>query len=339
LETFHLSNVFGGLQSPAILSVNSVDHPTLQAGVQYWLVVSTPNLLQTYFSWCLGPPGTTDEIQNDHYIECVQGLGEACSPTFFPQNNNPTLAIFGGTPSAASPPEIAAGGIVNAADSSGSFSQGSWVSIFGSNLASSSRGWQASDFTGNGLLPTSLDGVSVLVNGTAAAVSYISPGQINIQLPDENFYQFPFSLQVVTPAGASAPVPISADEQDPAFFTFTSGNEIYVVATFADGTLITPANPAHSGDTIVLYGTGFGPSNPPISSGTVVQIPEPLQNSPQDEISIAGILPQITYAGIVEAGLDQINLVVPPVPPGNQPLVLGYFGETIQTLSLPIAAP
>ena len=50
LETFHLSNVFGGLQSPAILSVNSVDHPTLQAGVQYWLVVSTPNLLQTYFA-------------------------------------------------------------------------------------------------------------------------------------------------------------------------------------------------------------------------------------------------------------------------------------------------
>jgi uncharacterized protein (TIGR03437 family) len=110
---------------------------------------------------------------------------------------------------------------------------------------------------------------------------------------------------------------------------------MYVVATSADGTLITPANPAHPGDAIALYGTGFGPSNPAIPSGTLVQAPEPLQNSPQGEISIAGTMPQITYAGIVEAGLDQINIVVPPAPPGNQPLVLGYFGETIQTLSLP----
>jgi hypothetical protein len=62
---------------------------------------------------------------------------------------------------------------------------GSWVSIYGTDLSVTTRSWQISDFSGNAL-PLSLDGVSVTINGRPAAVSYISPGQVNVQAPDDS---------------------------------------------------------------------------------------------------------------------------------------------------------
>jgi hypothetical protein len=60
---------------------------------------------------------------------------------------------------------------------------GSWIEIYGQNLSATTRAWQSSDFTGS-TAPTSLDGVSVKINGLSAYVYYISPGQVNALIPD-----------------------------------------------------------------------------------------------------------------------------------------------------------
>jgi uncharacterized protein (TIGR03437 family) len=84
---------------------------------------------------------------------------------------------------------------------------GSWIEIYGSNLASETRGWTGADFTGINA-PTSLSGVSVTAGGQAAFIDYISPGQVNALIPSNA----PAGVQqiVLSVAGVpSAPVNIT----------------------------------------------------------------------------------------------------------------------------------
>ena len=55
---------------------------------------------------------------------------------------------------------------------------GGWVSIYGTNLAAGTAVW-------SGDFPTSLGGTSVTINGKPAYLSFVSPGQINLQAPDD----------------------------------------------------------------------------------------------------------------------------------------------------------
>jgi hypothetical protein len=73
--------------------------------------------------------------------------------------------------------------VVNGASFAAAVTPGSWVTIQGTGLAASTRHWQAADFNG-AKLPSVLDGVKVSIDGAAAAVYYISPGQLNVQAPD-----------------------------------------------------------------------------------------------------------------------------------------------------------
>jgi uncharacterized protein (TIGR03437 family) len=83
------------------------------------------------------------------------------------------------------PPSISAtNGVVNGASFSSGIAPGAWVSIFGDNLAPTTRTWRSDEIV-NGKLPTSLDGVSASINGKPAAVYFISPKQLNVQVPDD----------------------------------------------------------------------------------------------------------------------------------------------------------
>ena len=85
--------------------------------------------------------------------------------------------------------QTATGPILNGiitANAYGGFSaaaSGSFVEIYGASLSGTTRGWTTNDFNGP-TAPTSLDGVTVTVAGTAAYINYVSPGQVNIQIPD-----------------------------------------------------------------------------------------------------------------------------------------------------------
>ena len=146
---------------------------------------------------------------------------------------------------------------------------GAWVEIYGSSLASGTREWGAADFSGNNS-PTQLDDVRVTVNGKAAPISYISSGQVNIQVPDDvGIGAVPV---VVTNHGVSSdPVTVQASAILPGLLAppaFLANGRQYVVAIAGDGDFagvpdgFPGGRPARPGEVVTLYGIGFGPVTP-----------------------------------------------------------------------------
>lgn len=235
-----------------------------------------------------------------------------------------TLTVTG------APPVGTITGITNAADFQTGFAAATWVSIFGTNLSQSTYSWQASDFV-NGQLPTSLQGVSVTINGKAAYPSYISPEQINVLAPDDATVG---TVQVQVTAAQQATNNFSAPKTQfaPAFFTI--GNGGYVAALHADDSLVGSPNlifgvtttPAQPGETLLLYATGFGPTDPALPTAQLVTTPEPLANPVQ--ITIGGATATVTFAGLVGPGLYQFNVTVPSLPAGDAAAVAQIGGVT-----------
>jgi len=230
-------------------------------------------------------------------------------------------------------PTITSNGVVNAANLIGAIAPGAWVSIFGTNLAATTRPWATADFVAS-KLPTALDGVSVTIDGKAAPVSYISPTQINVLAPDDANTGLVF-VQVTAPAGTSGTALALQQTAAPAFFQFRAPAAVYVAGTHADGSYLagaalvqqgTAGTPAKPGETIVVYGTGFGATQPAISATALVTSPLPLANLQDLRIRIAGVDSAIAFAGLISPGLYQFNVVVPQVPDGDQTIVAELRG-------------
>jgi uncharacterized protein (TIGR03437 family) len=230
-------------------------------------------------------------------------------------------------------PAITQNGVVNAANLTGAIAPGTWVSIFGSNLSTTTRPWQTADFVG-GKLPTALDGVSVAINGKAAAVAYVSPTQVNVLAPDESATGLLFA-QVTAPAGTTGNALVLEQTAAPAFFQFRAPAAVYVAGTHADGSYLAGAalvqqglagTPAKPGETIVVYGTGFGATQPPISATAMVPSALPLANQQDLRVRIGGVDCAIAFAGLISPGLYQFNVVVPALPDGDLPIVAELRG-------------
>jgi uncharacterized protein (TIGR03437 family) len=215
---------------------------------------------------------------------------------------------------------------VGASDFGGfaSIALGSWVEIYGSNLAPHTRSWTSADFY-NGQAPASLDGVSVSFGGQTAFVDYISPTQVNAQLPSFNLA--PTGAQQLTLTNAnqtSAPVNLTVNAAAAGLLAppaFNIGENQYVVAQFVDGTYVLPtgdiagvtSRPAKPGETIIIYGIGFGP--------VTGYSPEGQLESPPDQLAtpfemLFGPTPaQLSYDGLAPdlVGVYQFNVVVPAV--------------------------
>lgn len=215
-------------------------------------------------------------------------------------------------------PKINAGGVQSAAAFGGfsSVAPGSWIEIHGLHLAAHERDWTPADFDGD-RAPTSLDGTAVTIGGQAAFIAYISPDQINAQIPS-TVAVGPQELRVITPAGASDPQTITVNEIEPGLLapeSFKLGDKQYAQAFSPDGTAL--ELPARPGDTIVLYGVGFGPVTPDASAGDVVQRFNSLVLPFQ--VFLGGRLAELSYAGLApgKVGLYQFNIVVPDTAPGD----------------------
>jgi uncharacterized protein (TIGR03118 family) len=226
-------------------------------------------------------------------------------------------------------------GVLNGASFSSSVTANAWVSIKGGALSATTRGWQTADFTGN-KLPIQLDGVGITVNGEAAAVSFISPAQINFLAPAD-IPAGPAQIQVINNGLASATISATVLSAAPAFFTFGASNSagnMYIAATHADGSLGAPPSlitgatttPFKVGETIVLYGDGFGPTSPPAPNGVI--LPSPLPLSPTPTVNIGGLPAIVQFAGLSATGLYQFNVVVPL---GLKP------GEAIVAIDVPVS--
>ncbi len=222
--------------------------------------------------------------------------------------------------------------VTNGASFQNGFASATWVSVFGANLSQTTRLWQDSDFV-NGLLPTALSGVSVTINGLPAYVEYISPTQINVLAPDDATVGA-VQVQVTTAQGSSNIFTAQKQQFAPAFFTMGG---TYAAAQHADYSYVgkpgllagATSQPAKPGETILIYGTGFGPANPPLSSAQLVTTPALLANSVQ--VTIGGVTAPVDYAGLVGAGLYQFNVRVPNVPSGDAAVVAQIGGVQTQT--------
>jgi protocatechuate 3,4-dioxygenase beta subunit len=237
-------------------------------------------------------------------------------------------------PPANRPSILPESGVVNGAGFQAGVTPGAWISIFGDNLAATSRAWNSSDIIA-GKLPASLDGVSVRINGKPAAVYYVSPSQLNVQAPDDAA-QGPVEVVVTNSFGSSDPVRVELQPVLPGFFLY---NRSFVAAARPDGALVAPdgliegqrTTPAVPGEMIVLYGTGFGPTNPGVAAGEAFQGAAPLANHIQ--VRIGAMSADVRFAGLSAAGLYQINLIVPNLADGDHDVVAAVAGVRTQPLA------
>ncbi len=213
---------------------------------------------------------------------------------------------------------------------------GAWAQINGTNLAPTTDTWTVV----NGVLPTTLDGVSVTVNSAPAYVYYISPTQINIVIPPSAGTGL-LPITVKTPAGTSTAFSAGSATYDPALFLWPGGQP---VATHLDytwavkngtfpGTVTVPAKP---GETIVLWGTGFGPTAPAAPPGMVTPASPAYPSTSLPTISINGGTnsPALVYGAALAPGfaaLWQIAFQVPPgLTDGDYTLMVSIGGASFQ---------
>ena len=225
---------------------------------------------------------------------------------------------------------------------------GSWIEIYGSNLSATTRAWSGADFSGSSA-PTSLDGVSVTVGGRPAYVAYVSPGQVNALVPsDAPLGQV--GVVVSGPAGVSDAYIVLVEALRPGLLappSFQVSGKQYAAALFPDGQTFVlpsgaipgvPSRPAKPGETIILYGIGFGPVTPNLAAGTLVgqlnSLSNPFQmffGSTAATLAYYGLAPNLT-------GLYQFNVVVPNVADNAAvPLTFSLAGQAgTQTLYIAV---
>jgi uncharacterized protein (TIGR03437 family) len=225
------------------------------------------------------------------------------------------------------------GGIVNAASSSPPIASGSFVSIYGQNLADITTDWSSAIV--NGKLPTSLGGVQVLVSGKNAFISYVQPTQVNVLTAPDSAVG-PVDVDVITNHGA-VPATVNMAGVSPALFTYALQGRFYADALFAadyayvaavGAILGVTSRPAKAGDYILLFATGLGQTNPAYPVGQVLTAAYPVPDLLKVSVLIGGQPASVQFAGMTYAGLFQINIQVPNgIPAGDQPVVLGVSGQ------------
>jgi uncharacterized protein (TIGR03437 family) len=234
-------------------------------------------------------------------------------------------------------PSLAAAGVVSAATGvAGAVSPNSWVTIYGTNMGATTRGWVDGDFV-NGQIPFALDGVSVVLNQFGAPrlayVGYVSPTQVNFLLPSDLFATAT-TVQVKNPAGTTTAVPLTVQANAAQLFTADGTN---VLATHASGALVGKAAPAAPGETIAIYGTGMGATNPALTPGQVPSDANGLAALPQ--VTIGGATAPVVSASVVPgtAGVYQVNVQVPSdAVNGSLPLVLKVGTGTSASTALAV---
>jgi uncharacterized protein (TIGR03437 family) len=169
----------------------------------------------------------------------------------------------------------------------------------------------------NGLLPTSLAGVGVMIDGKPACVYFVSPTQINALAP-ANAGAGPVLVTVSNAAGTSGGVSATLQPILPGLFTASN----YVRAAAA-----------RPGDAIELYGTGFGPTKTTVDPATVFT--GAYETSNPVTVTIGGIQAAVPFAGLVGPGLYQVNVTVPVgLADGDHAVVANVAGLSTQSTAL-----
>ena len=231
-------------------------------------------------------------------------------------------------------PAINSGGIVNAASSQATLAPGSLASIYGTSFATAAA--SAASLP----LGQQLSGTSVLFQGSPAPVLYVSPHQINFQVP----FEAPVnnSAQVVVSQNGSLSPAASVNIAEFAPGIFLSG-DLPIVLHSADYSLVTLASPAQANEILVAFGTGVGGVSNAPADGVA---------APSGPLATATVTPAITvggqnapelFAGLAPGfvGLAQFNFQMPSSVSSDStsPLVISFDAAASQPVDLPAGEP
>jgi uncharacterized protein (TIGR03437 family) len=279
-----------------------------------WADPSDPNVVYTTDTICQRCLYSTTDGSN--FVLRSFPTGPAgCVPGNCQQQEVLDIAFAGG------PPVITS--VLNGADLRPGFAPNSWVTIIGTNLASLTGDWTTAIV--NGKLPTTTNGSSVSIGSKGAYVYYTSPTQLNVLAPDIAPGDVP--VTVTTSFGTSAPVAAKASAYSPAFFAWP-GNQ--VVATRQDYSFAVKAGTftgattlaAKPGDVIILWATGFGPTNPAPTPGFAVPA-DKAYASPTPVVTL-NTTPVTVYGAALTSGsvgVYQVAIQLPnPFPDGDYAL-------------------
>jgi uncharacterized protein (TIGR03437 family) len=210
-------------------------------------------------------------------------------------------------------------GVSNTASGKVVFAPGMVMSAYGAGLAPPNTALQAPMVP----LPFNMAGTSATVNGVSAPLYYVSPTQVNVQIP----YETPAGPAVlgVNNNGQVAAFPFQVAISGPGIFT-------------TPDLMLVPAAGGKPGDILLIFMTGEGDVDPPLLTGTAPIIGTPLFLLPQPmqpvKVTVAGIAAETQFVGIPYSlvGVTQINFTIPATAPlGKQPVVVTVGGIAAQT--------
>ncbi|MCS7024584.1 MAG: hypothetical protein NZV14_07265 [Bryobacteraceae bacterium] len=314
----------------AVLCDDGRVRPAAGCGAQFpveFIQHTGVNLAQNTFSFDWTPPATN--VGNVRlYVagNAANGNNTASGDRIYTTSLTLTPAAAGGPR-----PTIAQGGVTDAFNFVGGIASNTWTAIFGENLASVTKTWD--DAVQGTRLPTTLEGVSVSVNNRPATIFFVSPGQINILTPNDDATG-DVAIVVRNANGESTPFTVRKTAVKPAFYApFGSEGRLFVTAVALDGTLVGKVGTdsrvrraARPGEVILVFGTGFGPTNPVVPTDQVVS-GAPAVTTPV-RIRFGETVASFAGTGnLVAAGLYQFNVTVPAtLANGDYPLIAEVAG-------------
>jgi minor extracellular serine protease Vpr len=238
-------------------------------------------------------------------------------------------------------PTITASSVLNA----GSFTMGqaiapgAYISIFGSNLSNTTDGATTV------ILPLVIDFVTVSFDVPSAQLSvpghliFVSPNQVNVQVPWELQGQSSVQMKVSVGDGFGVAfgnvVTVPLSNYSPAFFE----NSGQVAALDSNANAISSANPATRGQVVQLFVNGLGPvSNQPASGDPAPSAPLSMcTGSATVTIGTAQVSPGFCGLAPGFAGLYQLNVTVPTsLAAGSYPITVGIGGQTSKASNISV---
>jgi uncharacterized protein (TIGR03437 family) len=222
-------------------------------------------------------------------------------------------------------------GVQNAFSFQSAFAPGMILSVYGAGLANSTA--QAPTLP----LPLSLGGISATVNGFSAPLYYVSPGQINLQVPYE--------------AGAGQAVLAIDNNGQIAAFPFTTAAAAPGVLGVYDGSTWALVTTAQAGgpEVLLLFVTGDGDVTPTLGTGAAPAYTANPASLPHSRLpltlTIGGVAVTTSHGLLFDgipngmAGATQINFQIPAsVPVGRQPIVVTVGGVAAPAIFLNVTA-
>ncbi len=213
---------------------------------------------------------------------------------------------------------------------------GEWISIYGSNLAAQSATW-------NGDFPITLGGTTVTIGGESAYLWYVNPGQINLQVPGG--LPTGSASVVVNTGSGTATSSVMVAQEAPSFSLLDAkhvagiilrpkesgayGNGSYDILGPTGQTLGYPTVAATAGDSVELFGVGFGPTSPAVPAGQAFQGAAGTVAPVTVYINGTAVAP--SFAGLSSAGLYQMNIEIPSgLPTGDVTIQAEVSGSRTQ---------